>query len=272
VATREEFPISELVERTGVPRATIHHYVGRGVLPPPRRVAANRFMYDNKHVEGLKLIKLLRERRHLPLDVIAEVLPELLNLEGEEAFRPEMWDRAVGLRLRAGSKTTPDVRLLKAAIEAFSHHGYADVNVDDLCSAAGVAKGSLYRYFPSKEKLFFAAASHAAAEVGEGFAALKRQRDAKATEEVAEALAEALEPRLPLLLELWSRALQRRPGHASVTQEVFVTLRKEVARHLDPRDAEQMAEVVVPQAVFAVWNRMVASAAPPSALTVDPSA
>lgn len=261
---RQEFPIGELVTRSGVPRATIHHYVARGLLPPPRRVARNRFLYDQRHVDALRLVKLLRDRRHLPLDVIAGVLPQLLNLEGEEAFRPEMWDRAVGLHLREPGRNGAAARLVEAAVDAFSRHGYADVNVDELCSAAGIAKGSLYRHFPSKEELFFAAAERSAVEVGDAFGAALRA-GGSGTGEVVEALATALEPRLPLLLELWSRALQRRPGHAAVAGRVFSTLRREVARHLDPADPAQAPEVVVPQAVFAVWARMLAYALPPQA-------
>lgn len=271
MADRQEFPISELVERTGVPRATIHHYVARGLLRPPRRVASNRFLYGPEHVEALRLVRLLRRRRHLPLEVIGEILPSLLNLEREQAFRPEMWDAALGLHLREGSKSTPEARLLQAAAEAFSRHGYAAVNVDDLCSAAGVAKGSLYRHFPSKEELFFAAADHAAVEVGRSFARLKRERGFATTEEVAEALAAALEPRLPLLLELWSRALQRRPGHPAVASKVFATLRREIAAHLDPGINEQLPELVLPQAVYAVWRRMLSGAAP-AGLAHSPSA
>lgn len=271
MAQAEEFPISELVRRTGAPRTTIHHYVHRGVLPKPRKVAGNRFLYGPKHVEGLKLIKLLRARRQLPLDVIAGVLPQLLNLDREEAFRPEMWDATVGLHLREVSKSAPERRLLKVATESFSRHGYAAVNIDDLCAGAGVAKGSLYRHFPSKEELFFAAAENAAIEVGEAFALLMEKRSPGTTEDVTEALAEALEPRLPLLLELWSRALQRRPGHPVVAGKVFLSLRREIARHLDP-ETGGAPEAVVPQAVFSVWSRMLASASPPGDLTGKPSA
>jgi AcrR family transcriptional regulator len=258
--SRNEFPISELVTRTGVPRATIHHYLARGVLPQPRKVATNRFLYQDRHVHALRLIKLLRERRHLPLNVIGEVLPDLMGMRGEQAFRPEMWDQAVGLHLRESSRTAPASRLVQVATTAFSRHGYENVNVDDLCRAAGVAKGSFYRYYNSKEELFFATASHAAVEVGKSFGELKARRGASSTEDLAEVLAAALEPRLPLLLELWSRALQKRPGHAAVADQVFAALREEVGRHLDQDDPQQKSEAVVLQAIFAVWSRMLSSA------------
>src|SRR5438034_4587018 len=160
----ERFPVHELVARTGVPAATVHHYLKLGLLPPVHRASPNRFLYDDRHVEGLRLIRTLRERRGLSLPVIRTILPDLLGLEQEQAFRPEMWDRAVVLHAGRGRRA-PAERLLDAAVDAFSRRGYGDVNVDDICKAARIAKGSFYRHHRSKEELFFAAAETAANEV-----------------------------------------------------------------------------------------------------------
>src|SRR2546428_11309082 len=89
---RERFPIRELVARTGVPAATIHHYLRMGLLPPARRTAPNRFLYDERHVQALRLIPVLRERRRLPPPAIRRILPDLLELEQDHAVRPEIWD------------------------------------------------------------------------------------------------------------------------------------------------------------------------------------
>src|SRR5262245_57913366 len=48
--------------------------------------------------------------------------------------------------------------ILEAAAELFAKHGYADTDTQLLADKLGVGKGTLYRYFPSKEKLFLAAA------------------------------------------------------------------------------------------------------------------
>ena len=61
------FTLRDLVERTRVPATTIHHYQRLGLLPPPDRAAWNRFVYDDRHVQALRLIRLLRERRRLGL-------------------------------------------------------------------------------------------------------------------------------------------------------------------------------------------------------------
>jgi AcrR family transcriptional regulator len=210
--------IADLVSRTGVPAATIHHYLRTGLLPRPKKVAPNRFVYDERHVRALKLIRTLRDRRGLPLPMIKRIMPELLQLETTEAFKPEMWDRALAPRLTR--RREPSARLLDVAVDAFSRRGYDGVNVDEICRAARIAKGSFYRHYRSKEELFFAAANSAASEVVEGF-----QEAAGALpldmEGAAAVLSQVLEPRLPLFLDLFAGALQRRPGYLAGARKVF---------------------------------------------------
>ncbi|MDD2692944.1 MAG: helix-turn-helix domain containing protein, partial [Simplicispira sp.] len=44
--------------------------------------------------------------------------------------------------------------LLDAALDLFVEKGYAATRVDDVAARAGVSKGTLFLYFPSKEELF----------------------------------------------------------------------------------------------------------------------
>lgn len=44
--------------------------------------------------------------------------------------------------------------LLAAALSVFVERGYAATRLDDVATLAGVSKGTLYLYFPSKEDLF----------------------------------------------------------------------------------------------------------------------
>jgi len=48
--------------------------------------------------------------------------------------------------------------ILAMAAKLFAKHGYADTDTQLLADKLGVGKGTLYRYFPSKSKLFLAAA------------------------------------------------------------------------------------------------------------------
>ena len=45
-------------------------------------------------------------------------------------------------------------QLLAAAAALFSSKGYASTRIARACAAAGVAKGLVYWYFPTKEELF----------------------------------------------------------------------------------------------------------------------
>ncbi|MHC4923207.1 MAG: TetR/AcrR family transcriptional regulator, partial [Planctomycetota bacterium] len=62
-----------------------------------------------------------------------------------------------------GRPPDPDARarrrmeLLEAAATVFSRDGYAEADVQDIADTAGVGKGTVYRYFPSKKELFLAA-------------------------------------------------------------------------------------------------------------------
>ena len=46
--------------------------------------------------------------------------------------------------------------LFKSGEEMFSRYGLKKTSIDELARAAGIAKGSFYRFFPSKEALYFA--------------------------------------------------------------------------------------------------------------------
>ncbi|HOW66874.1 MAG TPA: TetR/AcrR family transcriptional regulator [Candidatus Paceibacterota bacterium] len=52
-------------------------------------------------------------------------------------------------------------QVLQAAIEVFAAEGYHETDVQVIADRAGVGKGTVYRHFGDKEKLFLAAARHA---------------------------------------------------------------------------------------------------------------
>jgi AcrR family transcriptional regulator len=63
-----------------------------------------------------------------------------------------------------GAGRPPDARrqeqrrseILEAATAVFARVGFADTDVQEIAALAGVGKGTVYRYFPSKEELFLA--------------------------------------------------------------------------------------------------------------------
>lgn len=50
--------------------------------------------------------------------------------------------------------------ILDAATAVFSENGFAAADVQEIADKTGVGKGTVYRYFPSKEELFLAAVDH----------------------------------------------------------------------------------------------------------------
>lgn len=66
--------IGELSRRSGVPVATIKHYLREGLIAPTRKSGRTMSWYHPDLVARLRSIKELQERRFLPLDVIRETL------------------------------------------------------------------------------------------------------------------------------------------------------------------------------------------------------
>ncbi|MCX8071966.1 MAG: TetR/AcrR family transcriptional regulator [Candidatus Binatia bacterium] len=59
----------------------------------------------------------------------------------------------------AGRKKSEHIReaIVRGAAEVFSRHEFHEVLTDDIAARIGVGKGTLYRYFRSKEELYLAA-------------------------------------------------------------------------------------------------------------------
>jgi len=68
--------MSELVEASGVPGATIKHYLREGLLPEPVKTSRNMAYYRPETVERIEMIKRLQEERFMPLKAIRSVLAE----------------------------------------------------------------------------------------------------------------------------------------------------------------------------------------------------
>ncbi len=62
----------------------------------------------------------------------------------------------MGVRMPRPKQIDPLARrqILSAALEVFSHQGYAGTTLDDITNAAELSKGAIYWYFTSKADLF----------------------------------------------------------------------------------------------------------------------
>ncbi|MBI4953894.1 MAG: MerR family transcriptional regulator [Myxococcales bacterium] len=67
--------MAALAQASGVPAATIKHYLREGLLPPPQvKTGRNMAYYDAALVPRIRAIKQLQEQRYLPLRVIRDML------------------------------------------------------------------------------------------------------------------------------------------------------------------------------------------------------
>jgi AcrR family transcriptional regulator len=220
--TISQFPMGELVARTGVPATTIHYYRAAGLLPEPDRSTPNRFLYDERHVAAVLAIRETRRAMGLPLASIARVLPGIAD------GGPPSGD----VRGNAGCDE-PDVaaRLVDAAIGLFSSPGFASVTMSDIAERAGIAKGSVYRFFPSKEELFLTAVrtcvDRAMAELETRAAALGPPLD---TDDAARILGESVRPAMPLLMDLAAQTLLGNLQRLQLAREVLATLLERIGR------------------------------------------
>ena len=91
-----DYKVSELAEKAGVTKRTIHFYISKGLLLPPKGSGINS-LYDDTHLERLLLIKKL-QAEFLPLSKIREYIlqnPEAkadTKIEKEKIYIPEPKD------------------------------------------------------------------------------------------------------------------------------------------------------------------------------------
>lgn len=185
----ERLSLSDLVERTGTPASTIHYYRRSGLIPEPERQSANRFVYNECHVEAI-------------------------------------------LRIRAQADADPAecrTRIVAAAIDAFKTRSYAEVSVSDIAEAAKMAKGNVYRYFPSKEALLTASIETLLVDTTERFrSTLDSMGGAEELrhdgDKLALLLGYVVADVLPMLLELGSRAARGHEPSDQLARKVLRTL------------------------------------------------
>jgi AcrR family transcriptional regulator len=231
--------LSELVERSGVPASTIHHYRRAGLIPPPVRESANRFAYDQRHLDAL------------------------VEIRSQSAAEPP--------ECRA--------RIVAAAIEAFQTRSYSEVTVSDIAEAAQMAKGNVYRYFGSKEELLTAAIETLLVDTTARFESALDSLGGVAglqgdPEKAAIVLGYLVAGVLPMLLELGARAAKGHEPSADLARKVLRTLaetagRPSVAPGADRDEAVRAGLLVIESAFSTVLSWSIGTDWPPDHLSED---
>ncbi len=86
-----DYKVSELAEKAGVTKRTIHYYISKGLLFPPKGSGVNS-LYTDEHLERILLIKKLQES-FMPLSKIRDYLNE--NPKGGESIKDYVFEKDV---------------------------------------------------------------------------------------------------------------------------------------------------------------------------------
>jgi AcrR family transcriptional regulator len=132
--------ISDLERLTGLGRSTIHYYLRKGMLSPPRRTAKTMAYYHADHVRELKKIRQLRKEGY-PLSLIEKRLQEPKRRSGGETDTQEV------------AKPERRQQIMEKAVEVFARKGYHKARISDITREVGVGYSTFYLYFPSKRDL-----------------------------------------------------------------------------------------------------------------------
>ena len=80
-----EYKVSELADKAGVTKRTIHYYISKGLLFPPEGTGVNS-LYNDDHLERILLIKKL-QAEYMPLNKIRDYILENPNEKVENAIK-----------------------------------------------------------------------------------------------------------------------------------------------------------------------------------------
>ncbi len=133
--------ISALERATGVPRSTIHFYIGEELLPKPAKTAASRSLYTERHVELLRRITLLKQSGLSLAEIREELREDLALLEGGR------------IDLAAYEYERIHAEIIKTATEEFVTNGYEDTHVATIVKRIGITPHMFYGHFASKLQL-----------------------------------------------------------------------------------------------------------------------
>ena len=116
--------IDDLAHLSGTPSRTIRFYNTEGLLPPPLMRGRVAF-YNREHQQVLDIIKELKERQNLPLDVIKQLL-EIRAAQGDVQMNLALKQRF----LRPLTSGASQVQLSK--VELLARSGITEAYLDEL--------------------------------------------------------------------------------------------------------------------------------------------
>ncbi len=148
--------ISELEQKSGFQRSTIHYYIRAGLIPQPYKSGQTMAFYDKRHLRALEKIHKIKinylksaKTTRVPLDVIKQRLKE--GYSYKDLPRSE-------LKQSAGNEDWKKYRkkeaIIEAALRLYSSRGYYHTTVRDIAKEANISAPTFYHYFNDKRELF----------------------------------------------------------------------------------------------------------------------
>ena len=231
---KELLKISELAERSGVPVATVRHYLREGLLPEPVKTSRNMAYYPPEFAERIRLIKQLQEERFLPLKVIRELLE---SSDGD----PERLRSAIELEDRILDRVQAGERERTPAAEVRERYDVPE-DVLERLAELGVLGSGRGGYSPSDVRIVEAISRFRAGGYDEriGFTVYDTLRYKGALEDLVREEVEVLMERLAGEMEP-DRAVELIEAGAQPLQDLIAALHTkalvaELERHRDARD------------------------------------
>lgn len=145
---KDYLTMKALEKQTGMSRTSIQYYINEGLLPKPHKTARNMSYYDQRFVDGLKMIRLYREKYDLSIEQIRKIISRrgrghgmemvldirerlLRDLAGSVEKRPLTWnelreasglDESILTRLKENNLIFPLISLSGSESETLYHN------------------------------------------------------------------------------------------------------------------------------------------------------
>lgn len=135
---KKQMKIADLSRHSGISVSTLYEYQRSGLLPHPEKESPTKAFFTEAHLERLRDILSLKEKGM----TLAEIKDQLAPAT-HERDRPGTADDDVRMAI------------IDKALELFSTNQYENTKISDITQALNMGNGTFYRYFDSKEELFF---------------------------------------------------------------------------------------------------------------------
>ncbi len=124
---------------SSVSRKQITRYLKEGILPQPEEG-----VFSDHHLERLRMVEYLRSRYGMSLRDVSGLFGVIGGKKASGVSEEQADERQVVDRRE---------RIVANATELFAAKGYHGTTIDEIVQATGIAKGTFYVYFDSKEEI-----------------------------------------------------------------------------------------------------------------------